>query len=107
MYGFGPNSNDRKLREEPTTPWGFDPEGRPVFVVEQLPAMPVVEKIVIGADHLELNGWTFPYERLNKGFLQWFQGTLIAWAKSDPSASHRQWIDEICQTIQQRLRGEF
>jgi len=107
MHGFGPNSNDRMPREEPATPWGYDPAGRPVFVVEQLPAMPILEKIVIRSDHLELNGWTFPYKRMNKEFLQWLQGTLIAWANSDPDASHRQWIDEIFETFQRRIGGEF
>jgi predicted HAD superfamily phosphohydrolase YqeG len=44
---------------------------------------------------------------MNKEFLRWFQGTLIAWAKSDTDASHRQWIQEMFETFQRRIRGEF
>jgi hypothetical protein len=63
--------------------------------------------LVIGADHIELNGWIFPYKRMNRGFLQWLQGTLITSAKSTPDASHRQWIDEVFETFQRRIGGEF
>lgn len=107
MHFFGPYSNDRIPLVQPSTPWGFDPKGRPVTAFEQLPEMPVLELVVIGADHLEINGWIFPYNRLNKGILQWLQGTLVVWSKSDPDPNHRQWIEELVDTFQQRLGGTF
>jgi hypothetical protein len=107
MHGFGPNSNNRVTRRQPSIPWGYDTAGRPVFEVEQLPEMSVLEKVVIGADHIELNGWIFPYKRMNRGFLQWLQGTLTASAKSTPDPSHRQWIEEMFETFQRRISGEF
>jgi hypothetical protein len=85
----------------------MDPEGRPVFEVDQLPEMPVLELVVIGAGHIEVNGWVFPYSQMNKGFLQWLQRTLVGWAKSSPDPSHKQWIEGMVETFQDRLAGVF
>lgn len=105
MYGYGPHEIHRMLGNKASEVWGIDPDGLPVLRCDQLPTLRFPGRIVIGVRYLELDGWVFPYQRLNKGFLLWLKERVEIWMERDPA--QREWLEEIIETFRQRVAGEF
>jgi len=105
MYGYGPHEIFRMLGDKVHHVWGVDPDGLPVLKHDQLPTLPLPGRIVIGSSHIELDGWVFPYARINKGFLIWLKERVGIWMERDPA--QKEWLDEIIGTFAQRFEGEF
>jgi hypothetical protein len=101
MYGYGPHEILRMLGDKAPHVWGVDPDGLPVLRCDQLPTLPLPRRIVIGVRHIELDGWVFPYQRINKGFLLWLKERGEIWMERDPV--QKEWLDEIIGTFAQRF----
>lgn len=85
---------DRRLRSSSNVdgsdlPLGVSPLGIPINSVENLPDLPTPRKVIVGADALLVDGWSFRLRPISKKMLEWIYRQATRWSKEDPSPESR------------------
>ena len=74
-------------------PLAMRPDGTLLYEYSLLPDLPSPARIVIGKDHIEIDGWVFAYHLISKALLLWMQVRFQSWIKADPSPENRAWLN--------------
>ncbi len=88
-------------------PFGVSPDGRWILATADLPMLPMARRVVMARDHIEIDGWVFPYASVSKNWLAWFRKILLDWHGQDVSERNKQWIDGILDAFQDGVTGKL
>jgi len=100
-------SNRRITDLATANPIGSSPEGHLIVSTVELPTLPIPERVVVTADHIEIDGWVFPFSSVTKGWLAWFQKTLLGWGDLDKSEQNRLWLNGIVEAFEAQITGKL
>ena len=107
MYHFEDSFN--RLKRDPRTaePCGVSPDGHWVVSAEELPTLPIPQRVVVTRDQIDIDGWVFPSSYISKNWLVWFQQTALRWVKTDDRPQTREWINGIMEAFQDGITGNL
>ena len=100
-------SNRRETDPPTASPFGASPDGLLIVTAEELPALPIPGRVVVMVDHIEIDGWVFPFSSVTKSWLVWFQKTLLGWADLDKSVQNKLWLNGIAEAFEARISGKL
>ena len=98
-----------RTKRDPTTdpPFGSSPDGHLIVSVEELPTLPIPQRVVVTRDAIEFDGWVFPLSYVSKSLLVWMQQSFLRWIKEDDSDQNKQWVEGIAEAFQDGLTGKL
>ena len=64
-------------------PFGSSPDGHLIVSAEDLPILPIPQRVVVTQDSIEFDGWVFPLSYVFKSLLVWMQESFLRWIKED------------------------
>ena len=104
---FQPPFDRRKPDRQTAAPLGWDPSGYWIVSAEELPTLPIPERVVVTRDAIEFDGWVFPFSHVSKSLLEWMQQSFLRWIKENDSDQNKQWIDGIAEAFQDGIAGKL
>lgn len=106
--GFHPHMHFNEAPQPPADwneiPLAVKPDGTLLYEYSLLPRLGIPQRIVVGRDHLEIDGWIFAYHLTSRAVLKWMQEIFRSWREQDPSDEFRDWLDAMVQTLCDRQR---
>lgn len=58
---------------------GWTPERIPILNHDPLPDIPFPERVIVGPESIEINGFGFLYHTISRQWLKWLKQTLVTW----------------------------
>ena len=97
----------RKRDPRTAPPFGSSPDGHLIVSAEELPTLPIPQRVVVTREQIDIDGWVFPLSYISKSWLVWFQQTALRWVKTDDSPQTRDWINGIMEALQDGVAGKL
>ena len=105
MKNFEPPFTRLKTDLRTAAPFGSSPDGYWIVSVEELPTLPIPQRVVVTREHIDIDGWIFPLSYISKSWLLWFQRTVHRWYGMDASNPNKLWLFGMVEAFQDSLRG--
>jgi len=86
---------------------GRRPDGSAILSPDDLPFLPVPQKIVIGDSVMQIDEWFFSLRGVSRKFLIWFKERLDMWKHLDPSDENREWSVGVLEAFREELMKSF
>lgn len=99
MRNSDPSENRLMVGGLKGVPFGLKPDGSFIIHSGELPFLPPPSRVVVGRNHLEIDGWYFSCCYVPKGLLTWLKSMLLEWAARDRGEENRLWLQGITAAL--------
>lgn len=82
-------------------------DGNWIVSADELPELPMLRRVRVTSEFIEIDGWMFPLSFVTKSLLIWLQASFLRWVDEDESLRNRQWIEGIAEAFQDGLAGKL
>ena len=107
MPYYDPPFNRVKRDIKTSAPFGKSPDGHWIVSVEDLPTLPIPQRVVVTRDSIEFDGWVFPLDYVSRSLLVCMQESFLRWVKEDDSEKNREWVEGIAEAFQYGIAGKL
>jgi hypothetical protein len=86
-------------------PLGISPDGGRIHSEDQLPDLPLPQKVIVAKNVLHVDGWHIRFYPMGQTMMNWIDRLLVGWNKADPSPENHAQVIGVLDAMERSIKS--